>query len=548
MKVLAKPELENAVILNEFVLIMENFGIPPATEEEEFENDYEASDVEQTDTISPEDKESSKAPEENSSELDSKLKKFEEKKKSLKNPLQIKFDILDDKGTKILKKLARFLLERYMHPREFFGPTIKKEVLGSKKSKVEIIKSHDFYLRLKLASIRKKLKQNDSLNLFLAIDGEKFPGLVHVKKMIKALEAIAEGEQEIMLKEQEEKEQKERDEIIAEIQSRKEKGLPELSIEEILAQRKKEKLEELEKAKKKEKEISEAADSKKPPKGPPGAAIEKIGGKSPKNKFASHLGPNMQLNTIEEDLHETQTSHYSYQINEGHGSERDGSKHQLSTSNHLRDSNNQVEDSSRRSKNGLPLGVSVNSNGDYSGGSQSGSKKKMKDIGQSNVTIKEFQNIERTRSEMGNNKSERHHPNSLLENGSKNDDLVTDQTKTQKVEPEKAGLAAEPAEYSEDEDDYADSPEKQIESIINNLDLEDAEIEQKLKDELDEEVDKKFKTQIQEEYQEEFPTNENDYLKEDTIKTDKIEQIIENEKKEQEDDEYSYHDEGTPVP
>lgn len=131
--------------------------------------------------------------------------------------------------------------------------------------------------------------------------------------MIKALEAIAEGEQEIMLKEQEEKEKKERDEIIAEIKARKDKGLPELSIEEILAQRKKDKLEELEKAKKKEKEISEVADSKKPPKGPPGGGIEKIGGgKSPKNKFASHLGPNMQLNTIEEDLHETQTSHYSY--------------------------------------------------------------------------------------------------------------------------------------------------------------------------------------------------------------------------------------------
>ena len=40
MKVLSKPELDNAVILNEFVLIMENFGIPPFTEEEEFENDY----------------------------------------------------------------------------------------------------------------------------------------------------------------------------------------------------------------------------------------------------------------------------------------------------------------------------------------------------------------------------------------------------------------------------------------------------------------------------------------------------------------------------
>ena len=81
-----------------------------------------------------------------------------------------------------------------MHPREFFGPTIKKEVIGKNKCKVEIIKSHDFYLRLKLASIRTNLTENATLNLFLAIDGDKHPGFVQVKKMIKALEAIAEGE------------------------------------------------------------------------------------------------------------------------------------------------------------------------------------------------------------------------------------------------------------------------------------------------------------------------------------------------------------------
>ena len=40
MKVLAKPDFDNAVILNEFVLIMENFGIPSLEEEDEFENDY----------------------------------------------------------------------------------------------------------------------------------------------------------------------------------------------------------------------------------------------------------------------------------------------------------------------------------------------------------------------------------------------------------------------------------------------------------------------------------------------------------------------------
>lgn len=51
-----------------------------------------------------------------------------------------------------------------MHPREFFGPTIKKETIGKKKCKVEIIKLSDFYLRLKLASIRKKLKEKPNLN------------------------------------------------------------------------------------------------------------------------------------------------------------------------------------------------------------------------------------------------------------------------------------------------------------------------------------------------------------------------------------------------
>lgn len=65
-----------------------------------------------------------------------------------------------------------------MHPREFFGPTIKKEIIGKKKCKVEIIRLQDFYLRLKLASIRKKLKEKPNLNQFLAIDGDKFPGFV----------------------------------------------------------------------------------------------------------------------------------------------------------------------------------------------------------------------------------------------------------------------------------------------------------------------------------------------------------------------------------
>ena len=179
MKVLAKPELDNSVILNEFVLIMENFGVPVVAEEEEYENDYIASeedDKEDTPIKKKEDDHDPLGPASPSEDL----KKFTEpaKKDKKKNIITINFDQIDEKGHKILKKLARFLLERYMHPREFFGPTIKKEVLGSKKSKVEVIKHHDFYLRIKLASIRKKLTPNASLNSFLGIDMEKYPNFV----------------------------------------------------------------------------------------------------------------------------------------------------------------------------------------------------------------------------------------------------------------------------------------------------------------------------------------------------------------------------------
>ena len=73
-------------------------------------------------------------------------------------------------------------------------------------------------------------------------------------------------------------------------------------------------------------------------------------------------------------------------------------RHQLSTSNHLRNSHqlNELEDSSRRSTNGnkanaLPLNKSVTS-GDYSNGSGSSSKKKAMDIdiGQSDIKLHEF--------------------------------------------------------------------------------------------------------------------------------------------------------------
>ncbi len=188
LRVLSKPELENAIILNELVLIMENFGVIDNYEEDESEDDEDDEDAEEGSSkkASPDSKQEDKSPDRAASEEAGKT--TEKKKKSKK----IDFAKLDEKATKIMKKLARFLLLRYMHPREFFGPAIYKQLVKTKKKEnyVDILQSKDFYLRLKLAGIRKSIKENESLNQFLCLD-QKFSNLYQVKKMVKALEEVA---------------------------------------------------------------------------------------------------------------------------------------------------------------------------------------------------------------------------------------------------------------------------------------------------------------------------------------------------------------------
>jgi len=52
------------------------------------------------------------------------------------------------------------------------------------------LQTKDFYLRLKIAGIRKTVKEVDNLNKFLSLDA-KFPLLMQVKKVVKALEEVA---------------------------------------------------------------------------------------------------------------------------------------------------------------------------------------------------------------------------------------------------------------------------------------------------------------------------------------------------------------------
>ena len=97
-------------------------------------------------------------------------------------------------------------MKHFLHPREFFGKAIYKERIKTKKREfyLDVIKVKDFYLRIKIASIRKRLTENDSLNNELCLDKNTHPTIFNVKNMVKALEEIAEEEQAIMMKQEKE--------------------------------------------------------------------------------------------------------------------------------------------------------------------------------------------------------------------------------------------------------------------------------------------------------------------------------------------------------
>ena len=88
-----------------------------------------------------------------------------------------------------------------MHPREFFGKMVKNNVefKTSKKSyHVDILQIKDFYLKIKIANLRKSLQENDSLNLELCLDPQLHRDKFNMKTFVRALEDIAEAEQEKM--------------------------------------------------------------------------------------------------------------------------------------------------------------------------------------------------------------------------------------------------------------------------------------------------------------------------------------------------------------
>jgi hypothetical protein len=112
---------------------------------------------------------------------------------------------IDEEGLRILQSIARHLLKEYQHPREFFGRMVKNnvEVKTKKRTyKVDLLQIKDFYLKIKIANIRKILTENESINRELCLDPVTRPKEFNMKTFVRALEDIAEIEQERLYEEE----------------------------------------------------------------------------------------------------------------------------------------------------------------------------------------------------------------------------------------------------------------------------------------------------------------------------------------------------------
>ena len=73
---------------------------------------------------------------------------------------------------------------------------------------MDVLKIKDFYLKIKIANIRKRLTENESLNNELCLDKKSHSHLFNIKLLVKALEELAEEEQVKLIQEEAEEAKK----------------------------------------------------------------------------------------------------------------------------------------------------------------------------------------------------------------------------------------------------------------------------------------------------------------------------------------------------
>lgn len=182
MRVLTKPNLENAILLNELIVIMENFGI---TDDPEDEQELEQKQDEQQESARQKQIEKSK---------DSTQAKNKKKKKGQNKPVDL--NQLDDKSMKTLAKLMLALIELEVSLYDFFDGVIYEQLVKTKTKQnvVEIINSKDFFDILQKRGVRKHNNEHENLKKFLQLDNN-YPHLLMFKRIIKVLDEMSKNDE-----------------------------------------------------------------------------------------------------------------------------------------------------------------------------------------------------------------------------------------------------------------------------------------------------------------------------------------------------------------
>lgn len=159
MRVLTKADLENAILLRELIVIMENFRIP----DDEGAASASPGDGQQMDTSQNNDEDST-----------AKKSGGKKKKKGAAGGQGAGLDLnqLDEKSIKILAKLMLALMELNATLYDFFDGAIYEQLVKTKtkQNTVEIIDAKAFFETLQARGVRKSAVPHDNLQKFLQLD------------------------------------------------------------------------------------------------------------------------------------------------------------------------------------------------------------------------------------------------------------------------------------------------------------------------------------------------------------------------------------------
>lgn len=168
--------------MQEFLQIMENFGLYDEPGQEGEDDSQRAK---------------SKSPSDQSgySEKQNPAAESKESKQRKKPEKPLDLGLLDQKSVKIMVMLMLFLLENNLTTAEFFEPAIYQQNVKSKNKQqtLDILKAKDFFSLLQERGIRKKATEHTNLKEFLQLS-PSFPDLLVVKSIRKTLEQMADND------------------------------------------------------------------------------------------------------------------------------------------------------------------------------------------------------------------------------------------------------------------------------------------------------------------------------------------------------------------